>query len=47
MDEKKRVLQVNIDNNGGNGAFTLVMYFYNVLREEYIFDFFTMGTFLV
>lgn len=46
MDEKKRVLQVNIDNNGGNGAFTLVMYFYNVLREEYIFDFFTMGTFL-
>lgn len=43
---KKRVLQVNIDNNGGNGAFTLVRNFYKKLRDDYIFDYFTMDKFL-
>lgn len=43
---KKRVLQVNIDNNGGNGAFTLVQNFYGKLRDDYIFDYFTMDKFL-
>lgn len=28
MSEKIRVLQVNIENEGGNGAFSLVRYLY-------------------
>lgn len=43
---KKRILQVNIDNNGGNGAFSLVYNLYEVLCDQYIFDFFTMGNFI-
>lgn len=43
---KKRILQVNIDNNGGNGAFSLVYNLYEVLSDQYIFDFFTMGNFI-
>lgn len=43
---KKRILHVNIDNNGGNGAFALVMYLYSNLKSDYIFDFYTMGKFI-
>ncbi|SNU06261.1 Glycosyltransferase involved in cell wall bisynthesis [Lachnospiraceae bacterium] len=43
---KTRVLQVNIDNNGGNGAFTLMQYLYSFLSDEFIFDYYTMGTFI-
>ena len=43
---KEHVLQVNIDNNGGNGAFALVRYLYAYLKDEYIFDYFTMGKFV-
>ena len=46
MGEKKRLLHVNIDNNGGNGAFALMCYLYSVLNERYIFDFFTMDHFV-
>lgn len=42
----KRILQVNIDNNGGNGAYTLVNYYYEELKNDYIFDFFTMNKFI-
>jgi glycosyltransferase involved in cell wall biosynthesis len=44
--DKKRILQVNIDNNGGNGAFSLVYNLYELLCDKYIFDFFTMGNFI-
>lgn len=44
--EKQRILHVNIDNAGGNGAFSLVYYLYSELCNEYIFDFFTMGNFI-
>lgn len=44
--DRKRVLQVNIDNNGGNGAYALVRYLYSFLKEEYVFDYFTMGNFI-
>lgn len=43
---KKKILQVNIDNNGGNGAFSVMRYLYTYLSDEYVFDYFTMGTFL-
>lgn len=43
---RKRILHVNIDNNGGNGAFALVMYLYSNLKSDYIFDFYTMGKFI-
>lgn len=46
MYKKKRVLQVNIDNNGGNGAFSLIRYLYKSLSDDYIFDYYTMGNFL-
>lgn len=46
MNERKRVLQVNIDNNGGNGAFSLIRYLYSYLSETYVFDYYTMGNFL-
>lgn len=46
MNEKKRVLQVNIDNNGGNGAFSLIEYLYTYLDDAYVFDYYTMGNFL-
>ena len=39
--EKKHILHVNIDNDGGNGAFTLVRYLYSFLKDEFIFDYFT------
>lgn len=42
----KRILQVNIDNNGGNGAYSLVNYYYENLKDLYIFDFFTMDKFV-
>ncbi len=45
MSEKKRILQVNIENSGGNGAFALVLYLYSFLKNEFIFDYFTMGKF--
>lgn len=44
--EKKRVLHVNIDNDGGNGAFALVRYLYAFLKEDFVFDYFTMGEFV-
>lgn len=44
--EKKHILHVNIDNDGGNGAFTLVRYLYSFLKDEFIFDYFTMGKFV-
>lgn len=44
-EKRKRILQVNIDNNGGNGAFALVRYIYPFLRDEFIFDYYTMGNF--
>lgn len=43
---KKRILQVNIDNDGGNGAFALVRYLYSYLKDDFIFDYFTMGNFV-
>lgn len=43
---KEHILHVNIDNNGGNGAFSLVCYLYEYLKENYIFDFFTMDQFV-
>lgn len=43
---RKRILQVNIDNDGGNGAFTLVRYIYTYLKKDYVFDYFTMGKFI-
>ena len=43
---RKRILQVNIDNDGGNGAFALVRYLYSFLKNEYVFDYFTMGKFI-
>lgn len=43
---RKKILQVNIDNNGGNGAFTLIRYLYSFLRDEFEFDYYTMGTFV-
>lgn len=43
--DKKRVLQVNIENTGGNGAFSLVQYLYKYLSDEFIFDYFSMGIF--
>lgn len=46
MSEKIRVLQVNIENEGGNGAFSLVRYLYYFLKEDFIFDFFTMSKFM-
>lgn len=46
MSEKIRVLQVNIENEGGNGAFSLVRYLYYFLKEDFIFDFFTMSKFI-
>ena len=44
--KKIRVLQVNIDNNGGNGAFSLVRNLYPSLKNEFIFDYFTMDHFI-
>lgn len=44
--EKKHILHVNIDNNGGNGAFTLIRYLYEYLFDSYIFDYYTMGKFV-
>lgn len=43
---KEHILQVNIDNNGGNGAFALMQSFYALLKTEYIFDYFTMDSFV-
>lgn len=43
---RKRILQVNIDNEGGNGAFALVRYLYSYLKDDFIFDYFTMGRFI-
>lgn len=43
---RKRILQVNIDNEGGNGAFALIRYLYSYLKDEFIFDYFTMGRFI-
>lgn len=43
--DKKRVLQVNIENTGGNGAFSLVQYLFKYLKDDYIFDYFSMGNF--
>lgn len=43
---RKRILQVNIDNNGGNGAFSLVRYLYQYLSDEFIFDYYTMDQFV-
>lgn len=43
---KRKILHVNIDNNGGNGAFALVYYLYSIMKQKYIFDFFTMGKFI-
>lgn len=45
MSERKRILQVNIENTGGNGAFALVRYLYPFLKDKFIFDYFTMGKF--
>lgn len=45
MSERKRILQVNIENTGGNGAFALVRYLYSFLKDKFIFDYFTMGKF--
>lgn len=42
---KERILQVNIENTGGNGAFSLVQYLYKYLKDDYIFDYFSMGRF--
>ena len=42
----ERILHVNIDNNGGNGAFSLVSNLYEILKGVFIFDFYTMDTFL-
>lgn len=42
---KKRILQANIDNTGGNGAFSLIQYLFCILKKDYIFDYFTMGNF--
>lgn len=42
---RERVLQVNIENTGGNGAFSLVQYLYKYLNEEFIFDYFSMSDF--
>ena len=44
--EKKRILHVNIDNNGGNGAYSLVRNLYSLLSDKYIFDYYTMGEFV-
>jgi len=44
--KRKRILHVNIDNNGGNGAFSLVRYLYEHLSDDYIFDYYTMGNFV-
>ena len=41
---KEHILQVNIDNNGGNGAFALMQSFCALLKTEYIFDYFTMDS---
>lgn len=43
--QRKKILQVNIDNTGGNGAFSLIMYLYGYLKKDFIFDYFTMGRF--
>lgn len=43
---KEHILQVNIDNNGGNGAFALMQSFYELLKTEYVFDYFTMDSFV-
>ena len=44
--KRERILQVNIDNNGGNGAFALMQSFYELLKNEFIFDYYTMGSFV-
>lgn len=44
--EKTYILQANIDNDGGNGAFTLVRYLGECLKPTLVFDFFTMGNFV-
>lgn len=46
MINRKRILQVNIDNNGGNGAFSLIRYFSDLLKDDFIFDYFSMGKFV-
>lgn len=46
MNKREHILQVNIDNDGGNGAFSLIRNYYNYLSDEYIFDYFTMGKFI-
>lgn len=43
---RQKILQVNIDNDGGNGAFALIQYLYAHLEDDFIFDFFTMGKFI-
>ena len=45
-EKRKRVLQVNIDNNGGTGAFTLVRYLYSFLKDQFVFDYYTLGKFI-
>lgn len=42
---KDRILQVNIENTGGNGAFSLVRYLYKYLDNDFVFDYFSMGNF--
>lgn len=44
---RKHILQVNIDNDGGNGAFALIYYINKVLKCNFVFDYFTMGNFKV
>lgn len=44
---RKHIMQVNIDNDGGNGAFALMYYIYKVLKDDFIFDYFTMGNFKI
>lgn len=45
-ENRKRILQANIDNNGGNGAFSLMRYLYQYLSEDFIFDYYTMDCFI-
>lgn len=42
---KGRILQANIENTGGNGAFSLVQYLYKYLDDDFVFDYFSMGKF--
>lgn len=44
---RKHILQVNIDNDGGNGAFALIYYINKVLKCNFVFDYFTMGNFKI